>query len=383
MPSLTFVLPHWLYWLGLLAFPLAAIFIIARRRRSSGTAPRVSLPLAYLLWISGGFVGLHRLYLFSFLGFFYVPFFVAILLFNVQEREARNLLSSARNEILSAEFLVERAEKKLEDEAEGAADKLTTAKADLVKAATGFQAATVAFDEWHSLAGWAALAIAAFLLLDAALLPGLVRRRNIVEAESEPESQAADDLFEAGAKSRPAQDVRTPITEIIDRISGWSGEFVAYWSLIAVFVYYYEVIARYVFNSPTNWAHESMFLMFGMQYLIAGAYALREDAHVRVDVIYTHLSPRAKVITDLITSIFFFVFTLALLGTGWIFMMDSIDVWEVSFTEWAIQYWPVKMAVTIGAFLIVLQGISLLIKNIVWLTRGAATGGAAGDTHGA
>ena len=48
----------------------------------------------------------------------------------------------------------------------------------------------------------------------------------------------------------------------------------AYWSIVAVFVYYYEVISRYVFNSPTNWAHESMFLMFGMQYLIAGGFVL-------------------------------------------------------------------------------------------------------------
>ena len=46
----------------------------------------------------------------------------------------------------------------------------------------------------------------------------------------------------------------------------------AYWAVIFVFVYYYEVIARYVFNSPTNWVHESMFLMFGMQYILAGAY---------------------------------------------------------------------------------------------------------------
>ena len=40
-----------------------------------------------------------------------------------------------------------------------------------------------------------------------------------------------------------------------------------------MFGYYYEVIARFVFNSPTNWVHESMFLMYGMQYMLAGAYA--------------------------------------------------------------------------------------------------------------
>ena len=73
-----------------------------------------------------------------------------------------------------------------------------------------------------------------------------------------------------------------------------AGEFAAYWAVISVFVYYYEVIARFAFNSPTNWVHESMFLMYGMQYMLAGAYAYREDQHVRVDVIYTKFSPRGK-----------------------------------------------------------------------------------------
>ncbi len=163
--------------------------------------------------------------------------------------------------------------------------------------------------------------------------------------------------------------MRSRITDIIDAISEWSGEFVCYWSLIAVFVYYYEVLARYVFNSPTSWAHESMFLMFGMQYLISGAYAFREDSHVRVDVVYQYLPVRAKVMTDIVTSIFFFIFAGALLVTGWIFLADSIDVWEVSLTEWAIQYWPVKITIVLGALLILLQGFSKLVKDFILLTR--------------
>jgi TRAP-type C4-dicarboxylate transport system permease small subunit len=55
------------------------------------------------------------------------------------------------------------------------------------------------------------------------------------------------------------------VTRTADRISGFTGRYVAYWSLIAPCVYTFEVVARYLFNSPTNWAHESMFRMFGMQ----------------------------------------------------------------------------------------------------------------------
>ena len=184
---------------------------------------------------------------------------------------------------------------------------------------------------------------------DAVLLPGLVRRRNNEEAPSPVPEAAADDI--------------APSAGALARLSRFTGEFVAYWSVIAVFVYYYEVLARYIFNSPTNWVHESMFLMFGMQYLISGAYAYLADSHVRVDVFYARLSARAKAVTDLLTSVFFFVFAGTLLWTGITFFMDAMGVWEVSFTEWAIQYWPVKATVVLGALLILLQGLAKLAED--------------------
>jgi TRAP-type mannitol/chloroaromatic compound transport system permease small subunit len=136
-----------------------------------------------------------------------------------------------------------------------------------------------------------------------------------------------------------------------------------------VFVYYYEVLARFVFNSPTNWVHESMFLMFGMQYMLSGAYAYREDQHVRVDVFYSKFSVRGKAIADIISSVFFFIFTLTMLWTGWRFAADAVANHETSFTEWGIQYWPVKLTIPIGAALIVLQGLSKLIKDVMILTH--------------
>jgi TRAP-type mannitol/chloroaromatic compound transport system permease small subunit len=140
---------------------------------------------------------------------------------------------------------------------------------------------------------------------------------------------------------------------------------VAWWAVISVFVYYYEVMARYIFNSPTNWVHESMFLMFGMQYMLCGAYAYKEDQHVRVDVLYAQLSRRGKAIADIVTSVFFFIFVITMLWTSTRFAMDSINVGEHSFTEWGVQYWPVKLTMPIGALLLTLQGISKLIKDIM------------------
>jgi len=78
MPSLSFVLPHWLYWGVLLLFPLLAMALVARQRRRG--APREPLLFnAYLFWLTSGFMGLHRMYLKSWWGFVYLPLFVAIL----------------------------------------------------------------------------------------------------------------------------------------------------------------------------------------------------------------------------------------------------------------------------------------------------------------
>ncbi|MGM0521514.1 MAG: TRAP transporter large permease subunit [Pseudomonadota bacterium] len=162
-------------------------------------------------------------------------------------------------------------------------------------------------------------------------------------------------------------------TYVVDRLSGFSGRYVAYWALIAPFIFTYEVLVRYAFNSPTNWAHESMTLMFGMQYLIAGAYALREGGHVRVDILYSRAKPLNRAALDIATSIFFFIFTLALLTTGWKFFSQSVsDAYffgssysnETSFTEWAIQFYPVKFMLFFGALLLLLQGFGQLIRDI-------------------
>ena len=89
-------------------------------------------------------------------------------------------------------------------------------------------------------------------------------------------------------------------------------------------------------------------------------------------MLYEKLGERAKAVTDVITSFFFFVFSLTLLGTGVIFGLDAVNVLEVSFTEWAIQYWPVKLTIALGALLILLQGAAKLIRDVTYLARGDA-----------
>ena len=369
MPYLPFILPHWLYWGGLIFVPLIAMYIV-RKQRGKEVDGILSSRIAYLLWFCGGFVGLHRFYVRSAWGLIYIPLFVALLLFNVQVRNAVDALSGVKNEVSIAEFDIERAQKAIDKGREGAQQKMDEAKQAIAAAQQHLAEQEANHAKWFRFTSIAAIVIAIFLLIDAFLLPGMLRKCATREAEAAA-AEAIDKMAEfeklGKAEATIKVEVKNPFFLWVDKINGYVGEYVSFWSIIAVFVYYYEVLARYLFNSPTNWAHESMFLMFGMQYVLAAGFTHREHAHVHVDVVYQYFPLRMKAAVNVFTSIFFFIFCIVLLWTGWVFAADSIGVWEVSFTEWAIQYWPVKVTLSVGALLLLLDGITKLMKDLIVL----------------
>lgn len=362
MPSLGFVLPHWLYWAALLVFPLIAMAMV-RREEAARRHPTVSLPIAYLFLVCGGFAGLHRFYLKSAWGFVYLPLLVAIIYGNAQERNLRETISAARANAQSYERVVHREEAAVKRGRAGAQERLDTAKTQFAEAQGALAAVQGRSAWWHGATGVVALIMLAVLAVDAVLLPAAARRTRVRE-ESEAQVHPHDAPFELPPEDVAARVPAHSAARAIDGLNHWIGQFIAYWTVIAVFAYFYEVVARFLFNSPTNWAHESMFLMFGMQYLLCGAYALRTDSHVRVDVLYVKMPPRGRAVADVLTSFFFFVFTVTLLLTGWRFAHDAVSVGETSFTEWGIQYWVVKLTIPVGAVLLLLQGLAHLVRDI-------------------
>lgn len=439
MPGLEFTLPHWAYWAGLILFPLAAMWL-ARRPRAEN--PGYSLALGYMILIAGGMIGLHRFYLKNLLGLLFIPVFLAILVGNSQSAGARADLSNAANALRVAEAAIEReaeranaareslaqlraaleeaeagsfaernARKKLE-RAEGRIERggetIERAREEIARAAPMEAQARERFGFWRQVSAWAFYLLLAAMALDAALLPSMLRKANArIPPERElTETERALKAMEDEALRDDSRHVSDGWTGWIDRLSLGCGEFVSYWAVIAVFVYYFEVIARYVFNSPTSWAHESMYLMFGMQYLIAGAYAMLTESHVRVDVFYAPLPRARKAWVDLLTSAFFFIFAGTLLATSYIFAFDAIAVpagnsvvsdwargqiglgemlarmnlaqwtdpnirWgEISFNEWEIPLWPMKWVMALGGLLLVLQGVSKLARDVRAIARG-------------
>lgn len=392
MPSIGFVLPHWLYWAGLVVFPLVAMYLSRQKQPEPGSR---SVGIAYFIWVVGGFFGFHRLYLKNRWGILYWPLFGIILFASSMEREARIVFSDANGAISAIQSSTQRTQRTIEK----ATEELEVARARLAEIGTAeedqsardrvqrtidrqterFESAETKLDElaaekatlepmvqeatdnrqkWSTIAFSAFLVIVAFMLVDLVLIPSMTKKAREI-LKTSPDGKVDREIL-----ADDSEHVGKGLAGVIDRISLFTGEFVALWSVIAVFVYYYEVIVRYVFNSPTNWAHEGMFLMFGMQYLIAGSYAMLTESHVRVDIFYANFSDRGKAITNLLTSVFFFIFAGTLIWTGWIFAMDSIGQNEVSFTEWGIQYWPVKLVIVLGGVLLFLQGLSKISKDI-------------------
>ena len=150
---------------------------------------------------------------------------------------------------------------------------------------------------------------------------------------------------------------------IIDNISEWSGRFAAFLIPCLVVAMFYEVVARYGFNSPTRWAHETSIFLFGSSMILVGAYTLRYRAHVNVDLIYGRFSPRGKAILDLISSVLFFTFIVILVWKGWDFGLTAVRHFEHTDTLWSPPIYYFKMTLPIGATLIFLQGVAKFIRD--------------------
>ena len=160
------------------------------------------------------------------------------------------------------------------------------------------------------------------------------------------------------------------VFHVIDMISEWSGKLVSLLILPLIAFIVYDVLMRYVFNAPTDWAHELSYLMFGTLWIIGGAFALQQKSHVKMEIIYNRLPLRRRAIIDLITAPLFFVFIGILLWKGWDLAWSSVLRLEHSNSFWSPPIYPVKMMIPLGAFLLLLQGVVRFIRDAITATTG-------------
>jgi TRAP-type mannitol/chloroaromatic compound transport system permease small subunit len=154
-------------------------------------------------------------------------------------------------------------------------------------------------------------------------------------------------------------------SRFIDAINEKIGLAISWALLLAVLICSGNALVRYIFNSSSNAWLEIQWYLFGAIFLLASAYTLKRNEHVRIDVVVGRFSKRTQVWVDVFGFAFFLLpATLLILYFAIPFAYESIRNQEVSSNAGGLIIWPAKTLIPVGFFLLTLQGISELIKRI-------------------
>jgi TRAP-type mannitol/chloroaromatic compound transport system permease small subunit len=158
----------------------------------------------------------------------------------------------------------------------------------------------------------------------------------------------------------------------IDKLSMWVGHSFAWCIVILMLGTSYEVFVRYVLRAPTGWAFDIGYMMYGALFLMAGAYTLSRNGHVRGDVVYRTWSEPTQAKVDLVLYIlFYFPATLALMWAGWTFAAQSWRFMEVSVWSPAnIPVYPMKTLIPIAGLFLFLQGVAEVYRCLACIRTG-------------
>ncbi|MCX7243139.1 MAG: TRAP transporter small permease subunit [Polaromonas sp.] len=159
----------------------------------------------------------------------------------------------------------------------------------------------------------------------------------------------------------------------VDKISTAAGQFFAWLIVALTFMIAWEVFSRYALDNPHPWAFDVMSMMYGSLFMMAGAYTLSKNGHVRGDVLYGFFPPRLQAGLDLTLYILFFIpGVVALAWAGYGFAAESWAINEHSnVTANGPPVYPFKTIIPIAGAILLAQGLVEIIRCIVCLQQGA------------
>jgi TRAP-type mannitol/chloroaromatic compound transport system permease small subunit len=159
---------------------------------------------------------------------------------------------------------------------------------------------------------------------------------------------------------------------LIDKLSAWVGKTFSWCILLLTFVTVYDVTARYVFNSPTGWAYDTEYILYGTLFMMSGAYAVSQNAHVRGDFVSRMLSVKVQAgIEFTLYFLFFFPGMLALLYSGYdFFHMSYMSNEHSSSSPTGPPIWPFKGVIPLAAFFLLLQGAVEVMRSVIAIRTG-------------
>ena len=159
---------------------------------------------------------------------------------------------------------------------------------------------------------------------------------------------------------------------IIDTFTERTGEVFAWLSVPLAIAVFYEVVSRYFFDAPTTWSYDLAWMLYGALFMLGAAYALRRGAHIRTDMLWEKFSETTKGGIDFYAYILFFFPGMILL-----FATSIDDAWHaLTFgelseqTTWRPYLWPIKAVVPLTALLLLIQGVSEIMKSWYMMRTG-------------
>jgi len=165
---------------------------------------------------------------------------------------------------------------------------------------------------------------------------------------------------------------------IADRLYSFNkkeGEIASFLVYPLLFVVIYEVLMRYVFNTPTTWGFELTTFLYGLHFMFGNAYTDVQNGHVKVDIFTTMMPQKIQSILAIFTNVLFFLPVMTCL-TIWSFRFayTSTIGGELNPTSWAPPIWPIKILMAVCFLFLLLQGVANLFNEIHRLKRQSERG---------
>ena len=160
------------------------------------------------------------------------------------------------------------------------------------------------------------------------------------------------------------------LCSVIDAINLWIARVLSFVVIVMMLTIVYEVVCRYLFNSPTDWSGEMNQYFFCAISMLGGGYALLVDQHVRVDILYRRFSPKRRAIVELATWWLILIFCFVLMWKGGEMTIEALLKDKRSMTILEFPLFPSLATVPIGAFLIFIQAGARIVLDVVTLATG-------------
>lgn len=158
---------------------------------------------------------------------------------------------------------------------------------------------------------------------------------------------------------------------MIDTLSVFMGKLFSYLILPIMLLEAVEVVLRYVFNSPTDWSWELATHLSGAMFIMGAGWVLKDDKHVRTDIIYAKLSKKGQALIDLFFfTLIFFSFCGVLTFKSWTKAIYSANIFERTFSMWGPPLFPLKLIIATGFTILLLQGFAKWSRDLHFIITG-------------